>query len=245
MVRLIVRSKEVKGNIIYLSENNQHHLLHVLRVKPGDHIEVVIEGKEVLKCHIQKVFYDHLLVETEEQAPAAPLRPFRITLAQCLPKQDKMSEIIRKCTELGIDEVIPVISSRSVSVPQPDQFQKKSDRWAEIARSASQQSRQVRIPVIQPVVPFADFIRRTDFSSYDLKVVPWEEEQNSTFRSVLNAQDSLTHLLLFIGSEGGISTEEIRQLESAGFRKATLGPTVLRVENAAFFALANVLYQFG
>ena len=155
-----------------------------------------------------------------------------------------MSEIIRCCTEIGVTQFVPVITERCIST-SPSAA--KQARWAKIAESAAIQSQLTYCPTVNSPIRFkelADYINETD--SQSTKLVPWESESPDQYigRHLKSKGLSKTDTYsLFIGPEGGISHQEIQTLQGYGFSRVSLGESILRVENAAFFTASVIKHQ--
>lgn len=174
-----------------------------------------------------------------------------IHLVQSLPKGDKIGEIIQSCTELGVSRITPVISERSISIPDAGSAARKQERWQTIAESAATQSRQRRCPPVDAIVPLNDWQPDGD---YDVKLVCWEEaDLKASLKSILTgfapqidamAKSKQTlRVLILIGPESGLAESEVVVLQKKGLTPVSLGETILRVEHAGFCACAQIRYQ--
>ena len=249
MIRLFVNKKEVDDKSVAINQEQFHYLVNVLRVKSKTLLDLVIDQKinrviEVKEINSEKILYN-LVTEEELIVGCYP----KLILVQCLPKQDKFSDILKKCTEVGVDSFIPIISSRTVPVIDTKAQKNKLSRWERILESAAAQSKRNKIPALYPIMTIASFIKWNDLihTDFGLKLVFWEEETEDALKKVLKATDlsKINNIILFIGPEGGLSKAEVANLKKAGFLSVSLGQTILRVENAGFAAAANTLYELG
>ncbi len=242
MLRFFVHSSALSYSEIALTREQFHYLSHVLRKKAGDLLEIVVEDQALLKARISSLTSHILTIEIISESPIS-LNRLRLVLLQGLPKQDKMGDIIRKCTEIGVDDIVPVMMKRCI--PQWDERQAKEriERWTKIAVEASQQSHRVSIPVVHPLLNLDAVI--TQFSGLDLKILAWECEQDVSLKMILRnpAYSEVKTIGIVIGPEGGIDAEEVDQLRLAGFVTASISDTVLRTENAGFLTLSNIRYE--
>jgi 16S rRNA (uracil1498-N3)-methyltransferase len=247
MLRLFVKeADDIKDNILELKFSDHHYLTHVLKLKPGNKIELVIENLELFIVEIVAIQENKLsfLIKSKKRIEIQPLP--KMTLAQCLPKQDKFSEIIRKCTELGIEYFAPVISARSIPQLNTDKKKSKLNRWLKILTSASSQSKQTKQPTLHPIMSLKEFLIFSRNSEFDMKILFWEEENALSLKEFLTNATTLPKKIIgFIGPEGGISEEEATLLAKEGFISVSLGSTVLRVENAGFSAFSNIIFHYG
>ena len=169
------------------------------------------------------------------------LRYPRITLAQGLPKSDKMDFIVQKATELGVASIVPVITERTIVKVKDEE--KRVSRWQKIAREAAMQSNRPDIPAIDDIISFKDFLRTLNSEPGTLLLLPWEEG-TEPIKNVLRNNSGVKNLLVLIGPEGGFSTKEAEAAKEIGFHLVSLGPNILRTETAALAVLAMIGYEF-
>ena len=117
-----------------LNQEDAHHALHVLRLKPGDEAEIFSCGKHWLAVFTE-LSPEYAVLRSVHLLPSAE-PGLSVTLFQGLPKFDKMEWIIQKGVELGVSRIVPVAMLRSISRPDEKNAQKKADRWRKIAREA-------------------------------------------------------------------------------------------------------------
>ena len=175
-----------------------------------------------------------LSVISREMSVAEP--DVKVTLYQALPKGDKMELIIQKSVEIGVTEIVPVISSRCVSRPDKKSLSKKIPRWQKIAKQAAMQSGRGIIPKVQECISFKEAV----LSARGEKVIFYELGGDS-LKSVLESRPK--EISIFIGSEGGFSSEEVSLVTDNDGRKATLGKRILRAETAPLVALTTIMYE--
>ena len=171
---------------------------------------------------------------SSEQSEAEP--SVKVTLYQALPKGDKMEFIIQKAVEIGVTEIVPVISSRCVSRPDQKSLSKKILRWQKIAKQAAMQSGRGIVPKVKDAVPFEKGVENAKGE----KVIFYELGGESV-RDILS--DKQKEISIFIGSEGGFSGDEVDLVLKNGGRKATLGKRILRAETAPLVALTVIMYE--
>ncbi len=229
-MRLFITQNHISDNTLKLDPETDHHLRQVIRLRKGDELELVIGEKQLKKIKIEAVEKGKINFSLLSESKIAPAK-FSITLAQCLPKQGKFSDILKMCTEIGVSHFIPVISERTISKAE------KTDRWKKVIESAAQQSRQVRIPTLSETTPIANLVE----DEYDLKLVLWEQAA-TPLKSVLKAHQNPKRILLVVGPEGGLSQSDVESIKAV---PVSLGESILRTEHAAFFASAQLLYAIS
>jgi len=225
---------------IELKDTNFHHLVRVARVKVNEKITCHFEGKSYFG-EISKIEKETAQVKVLKIEENPEILPFKVTLAQGLTKADKFEDIIQKCTEAGISQIIPVEMSRSI-IKVAD-TEKKLERWQKIAQSASEQCGRNTLVKVDKALKLSELNLR----NYDLVIVCFENEVNQTIKSVLSKQltdKKIKSLLYIVGPEGGITPEEIDALKQHGVISVTLGPRVYRTETAPLIFMAMLNYQY-
>ena len=169
----------------------------------------------------------------------------RITLAQSLPKGDKIEMIIQKSTELGASRIVPFISSRSISRPAGAKGAGKAARWRKIAIEASRQCGRGDVPEVSEIISFDEMLRAADGRA--LRIILWEAEPERGIREILTDEKhaGADSFFIVIGPEGGFSWEEIEKARRRGFISASLGKLILRTETTPLAILSIIQYEKG
>lgn len=233
--------EQVEGHWVTLGKEDSHHLLKVMRAKPGDSFTVVARGMEH-DCRLSDTEGGVVLGQILASRPSLGEPPVRIAVFQGLAKGDKMETVIQHGTEIGISEFVPVQTARAVVKLEPKKAAERVERWQRIAREAAEQSRRGAVPAVAPVASWKEAVARC--GEFDLALVPWEEG-GEPLRAVLGAAPGARSVALFIGPEGGLSPDEVALAKERGARAVTLGPRILRTETAGLAAAAAILYALG
>ena len=239
MLRIFPKASHIKKKEIILTKEELHHLKTVTRTKVGDHIEVVFDKDTVKKVKVEKIEKETLYFSIVKTYHIKKQTTPKITLIQCLPKQDKFDEILKKCTELNVDHFVPVTSNRTISKPKDDN--KKYQRWQKTLLNACMQTKRTESPTLSPIMSLKEASEKIES---DLKIVCWEEATQTHLKTILTNNPIATHIQIVIGPEGGLTKEEIKVLEKNGFIIAKIADTILRVENAAFLVAGNIHYHY-
>jgi len=226
-----------------ISGETCRHIATVLRLKPGETILLADgQGREAA-ARITALDKDGVKVEIEPpRSPAPGDGTARITLYQGMPKGDKLDLILQKCTELGVDRIVPFVAARSVARLAGERLDKKVQRWEKIVLEAARQSGRSRIPSIG----FAKGLRPAlaeDGSA--LKLLLWEDEREQGLRQLLERAGKSASVAVIIGPEGGLTEQEAAGAIAAGFMPVTLGRRILRTETAGPAVLAILQYVLG
>jgi 16S rRNA (uracil1498-N3)-methyltransferase len=244
MHRFYVTPAQIAGNTIVITGSDVNHIKNVLRRKTGD--EIIIcngQGKDCY-CIINKVSEGEITAEIQSETDTGTELKTRITLFQGLPKKDKMELIIQKAVELGVHDIVPVMTKRAVvKLEDKKKEEKKLERWQAIAEEAAKQSGRGMIPRVRPVQSFKEAVSNAKLLGHG--IIPYENAtgmQNTKNR--LNSLNDCESVGVFIGPEGGFEESEIELAMSAGIEPITLGRRILRTETAGLAVLAMMVLTF-
>lgn len=249
MPQFLVDSKNIFKDNISLSISESHHLLRVLRKTTGDEITVSDgEGKQ----------YSCILVNTDSEIPKATLKILqihieeslkpKIHLACALLKNQRMDWLIEKATELGVDEITPLLSQHCVVELKTEKDKaKKQERLISLAQAALKQSQNLNLPLINKISNFQEYIQQIDKQNLKtLKALfhPYESLELVEMETKILSK-SFDECLILTGPEGGFSEVEIRMAKNQGFENYSLGRNILRGETAGIYALSVLNYWRG
>ena len=218
-----------------LTGKEAHHLTRVRRLGPGSLVELIDGSGLVARAKIiqvNKTEADLRIMEvSKQQNDCLPIK-----LIVPLLKGDRMSWMIQKATEFGVQTICPVITQHSVVKVDIEKTRRHLVRWNEIALQALKQCRGSLAPTIHPVIRMEEIFEKT--SHGESKILLWESEKNRSLFSAWKEQGNVTPVNIIVGPEGGFSGEEILVCEKAGFYTATMSRRTLRSETAAIGAAA-------
>lgn len=234
-----------QGVELRVSDTDLHHMARVLRLVPGDRIVVADPAGAAAEATIVSLTSEAAVADID--APIArPSRP-RIVLAPGMARRERMEFTIQKATELGVDEIWPVVTERCVVRLDEARASRRTERWRRIAEEAAKQSQRADVPPVREPIALSGLA--AEAGRFDVVLVPWEEASSGGLGigSALDAAGATadTCVLLVIGPEGGLTESEVALLEAAGGVVVTLGETVLRTETAAVVALTLAAYELG
>ncbi|QJW47718.1 16S rRNA (uracil(1498)-N(3))-methyltransferase [bacterium BFN5] len=227
---------------VIITGEDAHHISHVLRMKPTDKIMVVATDGQVGIAEITG-FTEYevtaVLCETivEHNEP-----PVRISLAQGLPKSDKMDYIIQKAVELGVSRLYPIAAERSVVKYDKNKQAARQARWQKIAVEAAKQCKRSSVPPVEPIQNLEEFFFTLDPATAVLML--YEGPSETGIKEFLRDCQAEDYLVL-IGPEGGFSTAEVQLCQQHHVKTVTMGPRILRTETASLAALSLILYEKG
>ena len=226
---------QIVVNNVTLNEDDLFHLTKVLRTRIGERIEVVINCAcavyEIVSFNPFKLkFVEDIWFNSELEND--------VSLFYCLSKGDKIDFAIQKATELGVKEIVLFDSKYSVVKYDKKDIDKKLKRFADIAKSAAEQSHRLVIPEVKGVYRFEDidkFLKDYNFLAYEKESVDTNDTL-SKFKSIKPGAS----VSIMIGSEGGFAEEEVDLLNKKGLINISLGKRILRTETAVVSALAQL-----
>lgn len=242
MYQFFVEPQNIMENRIVITGDDVNHIKNVLRMNIGDEIAVSngIDEKEY-RCGIESIGNEVICKLRFIKEDGLELSS-HIYLFQGLPKSEKMEFVIQKAVELGIYEIIPVSTKRSVVKLNEKKEKNKINRWQEIAHSAAKQSKRRIIPKINQVMTIKQAVDFT--SNFDLVIIPYElAEGMDKTRKVIESVRPGQKIGIFIGPEGGFEEEEINLAVENNIIPITLGKRILRTETAGLTVLSWIMYQ--
>ncbi len=212
-----------------------HHLGKVLRAEPGQLYELS-DGTSVWLGKVETVNRDRVEFSLVEPI-SVRISSLDKTLLLAVVKFDAFEWALEKATQLGVNHIVPLAAARSEKGLLAAAG-KRAERWKKILFEASQQSRRVRLPVIEAVAGSRDAF---DGCQSNLKLMFSERPDARPLKQILTGRTAEA-VALAIGPEGGWTEEEFAAATKAGFEDASLGSLILRTETAVTACLANVNY---
>lgn len=246
MQRYFIKTDNFREDHVQLTGDEAHHITRVMRMSTDDQIICCDGFGKSAIVKLTQVEKEQVYGQVRQWLDEKNELPVEVTLAQGLPKGDKLEMIIQKATELGVSAITPVAMSRSIVKLDPKKAAKKLDRWEKIAKEAAEQAHRQLVPQIEPVLTLKELIKQT--GPFDLVLAAYEEEGKSgnhgSLPELLKGVQKGSRILFVIGPEGGFSSEEILLLKDAGISPVSLGPRILRTETAGLYSLSVLSYHF-
>lgn len=240
MSRFYVKPEDIKKSEIHVGGNEAHHIVDVMRLEKGDGV-VAFDGLgNEYTGIINEAKKKLVIISIKSRQKQSPLNT-KITLAQSIPKSDKMDYIIQKTTELGIHSIIPIITERTVVKIDKNKKAKKMARWAKIAREASKQCGRSIVPEIKDILNFREVINSGQ--NYSLRLIPSLIGEKKELKSLLSKKIEST--IILIGPEGGFSPSEVKLAQDSGFSAISLGVYTLKSDTAAITSAAILSYALN
>lgn len=256
------------GAAITLPKELAHQFRDVLHLQAGEQVMLLDNSGDEITASVASVNKSAVVVQLLERHPGKSESPVRITLCQGLLKSARFEWILEKGTELGVSVFSPILCRRSMTGLE-DAGTSKMQRWQRIITEAAEQSGRARLPALLPIRTLKDALDHIPPGA--LALMPWEEEHALTLRDVLrhavhsrggggddegrgplrspsgqqlSAWHNQINVTLFIGPEGGLTVDEVKQAQQHGAQIVSLGSRILRAETAALATVASVMYEF-
>ena len=237
MRRFFAEKLDISGGEAVLCGDEARHIKNVLRYKTGDEVLLIDGGGAETLAEIVSLGDNEVRLALKESR-ACPADPeVRVTLFQCLPKQGKMELIIQKCVELGVSEIVPAASKRCVV--KLDGKDNKLARWNKVSAEAAKQCGRATVPAVKAPIS----LDKADLSGFALVLIPYENEGETTLKSVLRGREAPASIAVIIGPEGGFEPAEVEDILNKGGVAVSLGRRILRTETAGMAAVAQIMYE--
>jgi 16S rRNA (uracil1498-N3)-methyltransferase len=240
MRRFFIQPDSKVSDEVLLSDEESHHITRVLRLSAGEMLQLFDGRGTVYEAEITAVgrrvqlrICSSRYVEDE----GVPLR-----VCQGMLKGKKMEFLLQKCTELGVSEFVPFVSSRcQLKKTEQKRLVGKYDRWRKIIDEACKQCGRARPMQLADILLFPEMLQQ---AADKRSILFWEEEKEQTIHtaSLPAVKDGLQ---IVLGPEGGFTGEEAEAAEGAGFQILSLGPRILRAETATVAAVSIMQYTLG
>jgi len=244
MHRFFVGPDTLDGDSCQLSPDIARQITRVLRLRPGERIELLDDTGWAWVTELDRVtpatVSGHIV--TRHRPESEPR--FSVSLYQALPKHQKFDWILQKGTELGVSTFVPLITERSEVRKSDRGWRPKFLRWERIVTEAAEQSVRARRPRVLAVATLEEVC--TPLPEGSLGIMPCLGARRPLRELLREASQELpAEVRLLIGPEGGFTAREAEIGESAGYGLVSLGPRTLRTETAAIVSVAIVLQALG
>ena len=234
MSRFYIKPEDIRGDDIYIGGDEAHHILDVMRLKRGDRV-IAFDGLgNEYNGLISEAKRKSLVISIQSRREQPALKA-KITLAQAIPRSEKMDYIVQKCTELGVSSIIPMVTERTVVKLDKSREARRRARWIKIATGAAKQCGRSDVPEIKKVLGFKDIFRSVE--NYALKIMPSLTGERKCLTDLVSNR-KCENIIVFIGPEGGFSPKEIELAVDCKVNPVSLGPYILKSDTAAVATLA-------
>lgn len=223
---------------VELDTNAANHIAKVLRMKVGDQVQLFNGDGNFYPASLLETSKKSVLAQTGDAVKSKSESSLHTHLGQVISRGDRMDYAVQKATELGVNEITPLFSTRCEVKLNRERQEKRQLHWQQVAIHAAEQCGRACIPKVHPPMPVEAWTSGKSDSGLALVLHHRDTQQLSGL-----ARPSRVSLL--VGPEGGLSSEEIESTTSKGFTACTFGPRVLRTETAPVTALSIVQWLWG
>ena len=225
-----------ESTLVNIDGQAAQHLLKVLRMQSGDKLKLFNGDGKFYLASIAETAKKSFTAQIELAELAKTESSLTCHLGQVISRGDRMDYAVQKATEMGVNEISPLLSERCEVKLNGERAEKRRLHWLQVAISAAEQCGRATIPVIHSPIKLEDWLSSREGLSL---VLHHRDTQN------LNALEKPNLVNLLVGPEGGLTENEIKQAKDNSFISTTLGPRVMRTETAPIAALSIVQWLWG
>jgi 16S rRNA (uracil1498-N3)-methyltransferase len=239
MPHFYVKPEDITENIFFIKGEQAHYVSNVRRFKPEDEIMIFDGVGSSYKAKINSINKNEIIgniLSCEYKMPR-----FSIKLYTSIPKFNRFEWLIEKCAEIGVSEIFPINTKRSVNTTLSEN---KAKRCEKISIAASSQCVRNDIMKINNQLDFKTACRNAAKDKSFINILAYENESKMLLNNLL-LKPKFTGANIFIGPEGGFENEEVEFAKSIGVNIVTLGDNILRVETAAVVASTLILNYYN
>jgi 16S rRNA (uracil1498-N3)-methyltransferase len=241
MHRFYLPPQDSSGDVLLLKGPEAHHGALVLRLQPGEGVEVLDGAGARLRCEVMRAGRKEIELSVRERDVAS--RPsVEIALVQAIVKGKTMETIIQKATELGVTRVVPMQTERVVAHLDEERGQDKQGKWRLTAIEAIKQCGSPWLPIIEAPVTLVNFLKTGP--KFDLALVGSLAGDRKLVRHWFKSLSKCPRSIgVWIGPEGDFTSTELELIRGAGAKPITLGDLVLRADTAAICSLGVIRHE--
>ena len=227
------------GSQIKLSESAATHATRALRLDIG--ASVILFNGDGNDYHGELTFIkkNEVIAKIISCKAVNKESPIKITLAQAISSGDRMDFTIQKAVEMGVTEIQPIASQRSVVKLSGERAERRREHWQNVVNSACEQSGRAFVPRVAMPMPLNQWLASKPDAETKITLAPTAEVN---FKQLPAPKGNIC---LLVGAEGGLTEDEITLAESQGFTPVRLGKRILRTETAPLAAIATMQTIWG
>ena len=228
------------GATIQLPDSAAAHAVRVLRMVENDQAIVFNGDGFDYVCKLVAIKKTSVSAHVISSKPIANESPLTIVLLQGISSGDRMDYTIQKAVELGVHEIYPISTERSVVKLDAARAEKRLEHWRQVVASACEQCGRAFVPKVHAPLTLKAWLSQYPHStSCRIQLNPVGAQRLADIAKPQHAIE------LLIGAEGGLNATEIESATAYGFQSILLGPRILRTETAALTAIASMHTLWG
>jgi 16S rRNA (uracil1498-N3)-methyltransferase len=229
MQRITINPSQIDYSNIILTTEQHHYLTRVIRLQSGGQFQAIDGTGNLYLAELVTDTAEIIQLITDDRELPQP-----VSLICALPKGNNFDDIVRACTELGVTEIHPALSDRTLLDPSPQKLQ----RWRKIAQEAAEQSERTLIPTIAEPQAVQTIFTATPDASH--KYICAARGEHPHLLTCLQSTPLNQPIILAIGPEGGWTDAELDRAMQCGFQPVSLGRRILRTITAPIVALSII-----
>ncbi len=218
----------IEGSFAFLEGEELHHLSKVLRYRVGEEVSVFDGKGNEYVCVIEELSREEAKLRILRKVESREYSKF-VAVGQAIMKHSRWDWFLEKATELGVKEIVPLITQRTVVKPKASK-----ERWYRIVLSACKQSGRQLVPEVKEIMTLERFVMYSKDFDTKLLLDPYAKR-------CISEVELGERILIAVGPEGGFSEDEIDLLKRYGFVGTKLGNFILRSETAPIVALSQIV----
>lgn len=239
MPRFYVDIELIVGEAYNLPDDVVRHI-NVLRLRASENIELFNGDGHSYTAKFITLEKRLVTVEILNKQLLETESPVKIILLMALIANDKFDLVVQKAVELGVSEIVPIITQNTQRNFSNDKISKKLEHWQKVIISASEQSfRNVLMKINEPV-DFKDAIKNVSKRTHKYILSPHHDNKSTINENVVSLE-----IVLCVGPEGGFVSEEVSFAVDNGFTTALLGKRIMRAETAAISGISMLQIKYG
>lgn len=246
MYHFFVQPEQISEDHVIIRGQDVNHIKNVLRMNSGDDILISDGEGSDHHCRISVLKDDEIICDVLGTSESGTELSAKVYLFQGLPKADKFEHIIQKSVELGVYEIVPVATERSIVKYDDKKKKTKTERWNKIAEGAAKQSHRGVIPEVKEVLSFKEALEsaKTLMSDGGIVLIPYENYKDiKETKKIIDGLDKEQDIAVFIGPEGGFADSEVEEAMACGAKPISLGNRILRTETAPLMILSVLMFS--
>jgi len=230
--RIAIAPSQWHNQRLTLTAEQHHYLCRVLRLHPGDRF-IAMDGQghwwlaELGERPLEAQMVEAIAIQNEV--------PASVILLIAMPKGSGMDEVVRQVTEVGVTDIVPILSDRTLLQPNPQ----KLDRWRRIIQEAAEQSERQMIPRLLPPMAWVAALEQWN-QAHSLCYLCEARGNHPHLLTALQGASSAP-VVIAIGPEGGWTPDELQIAIAAGYQPVSLGRRILKTVTAPLVAVSLIV----
>jgi len=239
MPRIFVSADQISDGAVVFTQEQARHLAGALRVRTGERVVVVEDGRLQHTVRITEEAQSRLRGQIEDTQPATGEPSLQVDVLQAIPARG-MDEAVEALALTGAARIWPVITARTVARPEARRAQQRIERWRVIAREAAQLAGRASAPAVQEVQTLQQAVAAIDGRCRILVCV-----LTATTPMMDMRVEADVRVAMLLGPEGGLDAADLAELDARNAERVHLGPRVMPSRLAGALALTQLFAASG